>query len=158
MTDPVSAAAGPPCICTMREPHPPSECVKPGTDPADVVHDDLVRILEALDLGTHGRPYSSHSVVHREVLPAIAKLRGEASPHVARQVADLTAEVERLTRALRDKVEAVREMCDAAETPPGYVSPEWRQAVLEGDASPMLLVRDIRRVLGTTPPTEGAVE
>ena len=76
------------------------------------------------------------------------------APHVARQVANLTAERDEARR----KVAAVKALCDEAETPPGCVSPEWRQAVLEGDASPMLLVRDIRRVLGTAPPTEGAVE
>lgn len=80
MTAFVSAAAGPPCICTVREPHPASECVEPGTDPADVAYDDLTLILVALGLGTHARPYSWHAVVHREVLPAIAKLRWQASP------------------------------------------------------------------------------
>lgn len=75
----MSAARDPLCICNVQEPHPPSECVRPGTDPYDVVHDDITWILKALGLGTHARTYSSHSLVHREILPAIAKLRAEAS-------------------------------------------------------------------------------
>lgn len=35
------------------------------------VHADLVAILAALGIGDHARPYSSHEVVQREVLPAI---------------------------------------------------------------------------------------
>lgn len=43
----------------------------------EVVLDDLRRILEALGLGDHARPYSANQVVQREVLPAIYKLRGQ---------------------------------------------------------------------------------
>lgn len=43
----------------------------------DDVHRDLVAILGALGLGDHARPYSSHEVVHHEVLPAIQRLKQE---------------------------------------------------------------------------------
>jgi hypothetical protein len=41
----------------------------------DQVHDDLVAILRALEIGGHARPISSHEVVVTEVLPAIEKMR-----------------------------------------------------------------------------------
>jgi len=42
---------------------------------ADIIHADLTAIMEALGISTHARPYSSHEVVQREVLPAINRLR-----------------------------------------------------------------------------------
>lgn len=41
----------------------------------DAPHDDLREILLALGISDCARPYSSHAVVHREVLPAIKRLR-----------------------------------------------------------------------------------
>ena len=46
-------------------------------DQQDAVHRDLVAILGALEISDHARPYSSHDVVHREVLPAIQRLMKE---------------------------------------------------------------------------------
>lgn len=43
----------------------------------EAVHADLTAILNELRLGDHARPYSSHDVVQREVLPAIRALRGK---------------------------------------------------------------------------------
>ena len=40
-----------------------------------VMQDDLAKILEALDLGSHARPKSPHDVVIDEVLPAIRRLQ-----------------------------------------------------------------------------------
>jgi len=40
----------------------------------NLVHADLVAIMTALGIGDHARPYSSHEVIHREVIPAIWKL------------------------------------------------------------------------------------
>lgn len=45
------------------------------TDSTALIQDDLRAILEALGLGTHARPYSPHEVVHRDILPAIQRLR-----------------------------------------------------------------------------------
>lgn len=41
---------------------------------AEVAQDDLRAILLALGLSDAARPYSCHECVHREVLPAIARL------------------------------------------------------------------------------------
>lgn len=38
--------------------------------------DDVRRVVGALGLGEHARPYSPHMTIEREVLPAIALLRG----------------------------------------------------------------------------------
>lgn len=49
----------------------------------DTVHTDLVAIMSALGIGDHARPYSSHEVIHREVIPAIWRLTratGDESP------------------------------------------------------------------------------
>lgn len=45
----------------------------------DAVHNDLVSVLAALGIGDHARPYSSHEVVVREVLPAIERLLAASS-------------------------------------------------------------------------------
>lgn len=41
----------------------------------DSVHSDLLEIMAALGIGDHARPYSAHEVVHREIIPAIQRLR-----------------------------------------------------------------------------------
>jgi hypothetical protein len=43
---------------------------------SDLPHDDIRAIMLALDISDHARPYSTHAVVHREILPAIRRLRG----------------------------------------------------------------------------------
>jgi hypothetical protein len=43
-------------------------------DEQEAVHRDLVAILHALGISDHARPYSSHEVVQREVIPAIERL------------------------------------------------------------------------------------
>lgn len=39
-----------------------------------LVHEDIRQLLEAAGLGTHARPYSTHEVVQRELLPAVRRL------------------------------------------------------------------------------------
>jgi hypothetical protein len=63
------------CACDTTELHPVSECVRPGTPSDEVVHEDVRAMVKALGLGEHARPYSAHAVVHREVLPALERLR-----------------------------------------------------------------------------------
>jgi hypothetical protein len=41
----------------------------------DIVQADLRQIMAALGIADYARPYSSHEVVRREVIPAIASLR-----------------------------------------------------------------------------------
>lgn len=41
----------------------------------DTVYTDLVAIMDELGIGNHARPYSSHEVIHREVIPTIRRLR-----------------------------------------------------------------------------------
>jgi hypothetical protein len=43
-------------------------------DEQEAVHRDLVAIMHALGIEDYARPYSSHEVVHREVIPAIERL------------------------------------------------------------------------------------
>lgn len=53
----------------------------------EAVHQDLRAILLALGSGDQARPYSSHEVVQREVLPAITALRSAAArPALAGEV------------------------------------------------------------------------
>lgn len=51
------------------------EVVRAADATADVVHADLRAVLTALDLGTQARTYSSHDVVHCEIIPTIERLR-----------------------------------------------------------------------------------
>lgn len=39
------------------------------------IHGDLVRIMKALDISTHARPFSSSEVVRKEIVPKILKLK-----------------------------------------------------------------------------------
>jgi hypothetical protein len=42
-----------------------------------MIQDDIAAILNALGLGDHARPISMHEIVHKEIIPAIDKLRRE---------------------------------------------------------------------------------
>lgn len=44
-------------------------------DERALVHADMVKIMAALGISDHARPYSPHEVVQREILPAIRALR-----------------------------------------------------------------------------------
>lgn len=47
----------------------------PTPDEREAVFEDLRAILRSLGLHDSARPYSAHEVVHREIIPAIEKLR-----------------------------------------------------------------------------------
>ncbi len=42
----------------------------------NVMHDDVLKLLDALGLGTFARPESPHEVVNNKIIPAVAFLRG----------------------------------------------------------------------------------
>lgn len=66
------------CRTSPPEPGRVSSCPECGEEHASdlsVQHNDLVAIMAALGISDYARPYSSHAVVHREVLPAIKQLR-----------------------------------------------------------------------------------
>lgn len=42
----------------------------------ELFQEDVLLILEVLGLGTHARPYSTHEVILREIIPAIKKSKG----------------------------------------------------------------------------------
>ena len=74
----------------------------------DAVHADLVAILAALGIGDHARPYSSHDVVQREILPAIAAARPtHAERLLHRQALDHISKVEAERDEARRVISAV---------------------------------------------------
>lgn len=46
-------------------------CISQWNAEREAIHADIVEILDALGLGDHARPYSTHEVVQREILPRI---------------------------------------------------------------------------------------
>jgi hypothetical protein len=64
------------CPCDTREDHPSSECIPTWWTEVDVQQNDIRALLDALGLPDHARPYSLHSVIHRDILPAIQLLGG----------------------------------------------------------------------------------
>ena len=56
------------CLCRH------TDDVTPAVNEMDQVHADLVAIMAALGIKDYARPYSSHEVVHREIIPAITAL------------------------------------------------------------------------------------
>ena len=57
----------------------------------DTAHQDIVDILNALGIGDHARPYSTHEVVQREILPAIRSLVGPTYPSIEKLQARIDA-------------------------------------------------------------------
>lgn len=60
-------------LITLTPPTVPAASMEP--DERDLVHQDIVAILGALGIGDHARPYSTHEVVVREIIPEIEALR-----------------------------------------------------------------------------------
>jgi hypothetical protein len=53
-------------------------CTEYHRSESDVEHEDFAAILNGLGLGDHARPISRHAIVHREILPALRRLRARS--------------------------------------------------------------------------------
>lgn len=82
------------------------DAVAPHLRMAEADHDsepwqrDIQAILITLGLGDHGRPQSCHRIVHEEILPAIATLRGESGRSSPEPTTD--SEIDEIVEALED--------------------------------------------------------
>jgi len=52
----------------------------------EMIHEDLCAILRELGLSDGARPYSAHDVVHRDILPAIRRLRAQPDARTRRML------------------------------------------------------------------------
>lgn len=99
------------CACDTRETHPASECVPSWQSRDETFVEDIRAVAVALGLGGHARPYSAHAVVHREILPAVQRVREDVlSIHYPTQVwtdSEIDEDGERQTALYDDNDELV---------------------------------------------------